>query len=203
MLYQTENKNYTNRIVLFLTILTLACFLLPGRCLAYSLCSYKMETSIWYKTSASFSPTTRENMRSAMRTWNALLPSYRRLCYSSETHTKVNYPSQDGDNLIYKTYMYKPRILAENMAFYRNGYLIESDININSDQKWTNGSMSGHYDVHTVFLHELGHTVGLYHSQYRSAVMYESISSGTVKTTLTDDDKNGVAARYDILSEED
>lgn len=44
--------------------------------------------------------------------------------------------------------------------------------------------------------HEVGHTVGLSHSTYSAAVMYPTASMNTLKWSLSSDDINGAAARY-------
>jgi len=42
-----------------------------------------------------------------------------------------------------------------------NGYVIEADVNYNSNYDWTASSTVAGYDLQTVALHELGHVVGL------------------------------------------
>ena len=74
--------------------------------------------------------------------------------------------------------------------------LTKSDININASLSWTNGVQSGCYDVRSVMTHEVGHTVGLDHSERISAVMYIASKPGTTKWYLTDDDINGIYAAY-------
>jgi MBG domain (YGX type)/Right handed beta helix region/PKD domain/Matrixin len=45
---------------------------------------------------------------------------------------------------------------------------------------------AGQYDFTTLAIHELGHTIGLGESQDPNSVMYEYLSSGTVRRTFTD-----------------
>lgn len=83
--------------------------------------------------------------------------------------------------------------------YHSNGILQESDINLNRNIKWALKAVSGYYDVYSVFLHEAGHVAGLkdlYQASDSNKVMYYSIGDNTEKRTLTQDDKNGVAALY-------
>lgn len=66
----------------------------------------------------------------------------------------------------------------------------------NSKPWFVGAPMSGFYDYRSVATHELGHGAGIYHSSISSAVMYKSINSGTLKRTLTTDDKTAIKARY-------
>jgi hypothetical protein len=52
------------------------------------------------------------------------------------------------------------------------------------------------FDVESVALHELGHCLGLDHSQYNWAVMWYSINWGEVQRELSTDDIAGVLAIY-------
>ena len=77
--------------------------------------------------------------------------------------------------------------------------ITETDISFNSRYAWnTNGS---NYDVQAVLTHELGHTLGMHHTEITSTprpTMYASYF-GTDGRTLENDDKDGIAcseARY-------
>ncbi|GJV71331.1 metallopeptidase, catalytic domain-containing protein [Tanacetum coccineum] len=53
-------------------------------------------------------------------------------------------------------------------------------------------------DFKSVALHEIGHLLGLHHSQYQDAVMWESLPLGTVKDKLTSDDIQAIKALYGV-----
>ncbi|XP_076904055.1 metalloendoproteinase 5-MMP-like [Bidens hawaiensis] len=63
------------------------------------------------------------------------------------------------------------------------------------DERWSIGTVSNAYDIETVALHEIGHLLGLGHSQYRNAIMWATISTGVSKE-LTLDDIRGLRALY-------
>ena len=165
---------------------------------AYSLKGHHMEEQCWYRATSKFTATTMQAARDGMATWNLWIPEYRRLCFNWTTHGQTDYPSRDGLNLIYKEPMADASILGENSWQYSRttGKLLESDINLNSNQPWWSGGNVGYYDPASVLIHEYGHTLGLGHSGYRTAIMYSSIDTNTVKTWPSSDDIAGLNAIY-------
>lgn len=64
------------------------------------------------------------------------------------------------------------------------------------------GTVSGGIDLQGVACHELGHSLGLDHTNTGGATMYPSISgTGTAQRSIETDDKNGVKAVYGTLSD--
>ena len=137
-------------------------------------------------------------MRSCMAQWNNYIPEWRRVCYNSDVHYETSRPSaRDGNNFIYKLPNSDKTNLATNYYWWNSsGYLLESDININYNQPWNYGAVEGAYDVKSVFLHEVGHTVGLGHSLVQDAVMFRTFPMNWVRTSFSYDDLNGLSARY-------
>lgn len=78
-----------------------------------------------------------------------------------------------------------------NVTDYRNGkYWIKSAaLTINSSQNWSK------YNLDSVLLHEMGHAMGLNHSEYENAIMYRT-SNGL--TRLAIDDTDGLASIYNV-----
>ena len=72
-----------------------------------------------------------------------------------------------------------------------NNYSIAGDMQFNTAQTYNIGST---YDLYTVSMHEIGHTLGLYHSLTSTAVMYATYSSAM--TGLSADDISGIRAIY-------
>jgi hypothetical protein len=69
----------------------------------------------------------------------------------------------------------------------------EADTALNTRFQWTTSSGSG-FDIETVLLHEIGHTLGLGHSSVSGSVM-EATYAG-VRRALQGDDKRGVTYLY-------
>jgi hypothetical protein len=72
-----------------------------------------------------------------------------------------------------------------------NNYSIAGDIQFNTGQVW---SVGGTYDLFTVAAHEIGHALGLLHSNTPLAIMYGAYNSR--KTALNSDDIGGIQAIY-------
>ncbi|KAJ0754475.1 putative matrilysin [Helianthus annuus] len=69
----------------------------------------------------------------------------------------------------------------------------------NANQKWSAGpgAVAGAFDLETVAVHEIGHLLGLGHSEDQNAVMFSGIPSGVVKV-LNTDDIQGIKALYGL-----
>jgi hypothetical protein len=65
-----------------------------------------------------------------------------------------------------------------------------------SEHLWAIGSVASGFDVETVALHELGHILGLQHSDVAGSVMFPSVSSNSTKRALTADDLGGIRELY-------
>ncbi|KAK1556746.1 hypothetical protein Q3G72_011282 [Acer saccharum] len=64
-------------------------------------------------------------------------------------------------------------------------------------EPWAVGAVPGSFDLETVALHEIGHLLGLGHSQVQGAIMWPSIPAGTTKG-LHRDDIEGIRALYNV-----
>jgi hypothetical protein len=64
------------------------------------------------------------------------------------------------------------------------------------EHNWSIGSLAGAFDVESVALHEIGHIIGLGHSNVPGAVMFPSISPGATNRSLTPDDSAGAQGLY-------
>jgi hypothetical protein len=80
----------------------------------------------------------------------------------------------------------------------------EMDIVIDSANfTWHTGDLpvpAGLFDLETVNLHELGHGVGLGHSDVPDGVMYPSVSAGQAKRVLHQDEIDGLSSLYPASS---
>ena len=67
-----------------------------------------------------------------------------------------------------------------------------------SEHLWAVGAVAGGFDVETVALHELGHILGLQHTNVAGSVMFPSVSANTTKRALTADDLGGIRQLYPV-----
>ena len=65
-----------------------------------------------------------------------------------------------------------------------------------ADENWAINPTANAFDVESVAVHEIGHLLGLGHSQDRNAIMFPSIGPGQKKVNLGQDDINGIRALY-------
>ena len=89
--------------------------------------------------------------------------------------------------------------LAFTRTYYdpNSGKILDADILYNPSRTWgVNGSLYA-IDVQAVATHEIGHELGLNHSQYTDATMYYATGAGnTQQRSLHSDDINGVCFLY-------
>jgi hypothetical protein len=75
---------------------------------------------------------------------------------------------------------------------------ITGDVHVNADKDWVDDPFDPDdgalYDLETVLLHEIGHSLGLGHSDLPGSVMFGSYEGG--KRTLTSDDIDGIKFIY-------
>ncbi|KAK2980805.1 hypothetical protein RJ640_029882 [Escallonia rubra] len=68
-----------------------------------------------------------------------------------------------------------------------------------ADESWSVGPapVAGEFDLQTVALHEIGHLLGLEHSEVEGAIMSPAIASGSTKG-LHEDDIQGIKVLYNV-----
>lgn len=69
-------------------------------------------------------------------------------------------------------------------------------LHLNGDHKWTMNGSSDAYDLQSVLLHEIGHCLGLWHSDVEQSVMRPIIRPGVVMRNLCADDLAGIRELY-------
>lgn len=97
----------------------------------------------------------------------------------------------------------RDRTLALTSTRYnrRSGWIVSVDIDFNGrDHRWyvdRGESQTGAYDLENTLVHEMGHAIGLGHSEFSDATMAEHSSPGELnKRTLSEDDIEGVCTIY-------
>ncbi len=71
---------------------------------------------------------------------------------------------------------------------------IAGDLHYDDAETWAQTHGGGNIDLLTVAIHELGHSLGLRHSNVPEAIMYPTYSG--IKRTLADDDIQGIQSIY-------
>ncbi|KAF2308618.1 hypothetical protein GH714_011417 [Hevea brasiliensis] len=65
-----------------------------------------------------------------------------------------------------------------------------------ADEDWSSNPNMNQFDLEYVAAHEIGHILGLAHSQDSNAIMYSIIPIGIIRRELTQDDIDGIHALY-------
>jgi len=78
------------------------------------------------------------------------------------------------------------------------GEILDADIDVNvQDYRWTLGDDKIELDLQSVLTHEIGHLLGLAHSDNPAATMYPQVKAGQIhKRVLAADDLLGLCAVY-------
>ena len=87
-------------------------------------------------------------------------------------------------------------------AFYPNATQNPGDIHFDDAESWTSTSSVSsinHKQLLPVAVHEIGHSLGLRHSQVSDAIMNAHYSNQNNNFTLSNDDVNGVQDIYGML----
>jgi hypothetical protein len=142
------------------------------------------------------------------RNWQVLTNSYPSFAYLGTT-TRDGTNHMDGNNTIAWSNLGNSGTLGVNYCVYTSAGRVDSDtlINNNSAYPWdwddSNGISGGTFSLQAVMEHELGHGLGLGHSNQTcngsasTPLMCPAVSSGVRKTILTDD-SNGAASNYPL-----
>lgn len=121
------------------------------------------------------------------------------------THDVVGYqPSETNHNTVSwqdGTWDYDPTALAVTLVTFdsHTGTLLDADIVINGvGVEWSTDGSPDRYDLQNALTHEVGHFIGLNHSDVDGATMRPSTARGeTHKRTLARDDVAGKHFLYD------
>jgi len=131
-------------------------------------------------------------IQAAFAVWNGARSNLT-FTYGGTTNVTVIPPHlADGVNEIYFSSDFPDtNLLAMNYTAFANGEIIESGIAFNERLNWANGAVPGAYDIQSLAIHELGHTVG-FDDQYGELV--EVMGHGrmnTIRRTLTQTEIDG------------
>ena len=73
--------------------------------------------------------------------------------------------------------------------------LTDPTIHFDEEESWLIGAVGGSVNLKNVVTQEIGHILGLAHSQVEKVVMYATFSYGVTKK-LAQDDIDGIRAKY-------
>jgi hypothetical protein len=127
-----------------------------------------------------------------------------RLYLMTALDTREYRPGQAGTQIVLADpWPYEATRLAVTVTTFRqdDGTILDADVLLNPAFDWAlldeSGEPSGRFDVASVVTHELGHVLGLEHSEDPRATMWADTRRGdTQQRTLEQDDEDGVAEAY-------
>lgn len=135
------------------------------------------------------------SLQSAMQTWTDCGADF---AFYYAGPTSVTGASYNGQNDMCWNSGSSGGALATTYTWFIGSNITQADV-VFWDGPWTwntNWPTYTQFDVESVGLHELGHVLGLDHSQYNWAVMWYSINWGEVQRDLSSDDIDGAIAIY-------
>ena len=152
---------------LFLASLVLIITICSQSAYAYWLNGYHISSPLYFVPHSGYGETSKQHFNDAMYIWN-YWSGHDLMHRLTTTHSSTNFPSNDGNNYIYRVNVGLGYIGLTH--YYPTGSIMTSaDINLNMFYPWANSQQPGCYDVWTVFLHEAGHAAGASYSQERGA----------------------------------
>lgn len=153
---------------------------------------------------STFDSASKTAMKNAASQWNNA-GAGTLVTIGSDTNNNT-YPNKNSRNEVSKgnrgTNEYLMQAYATSTSWVWTGLwfshtLHEVDIDVNTSHPWGNGSSTSYYDIGQVFTHELGHLLGLDHSNVSGATMWSGSAKGeTYKRTIEEDDKAGIRDLY-------
>jgi len=140
----------------------------------------------------------RQAVVAAMNTWSAVAPiAWAERANPDVLVSFVAAAHGDGNDFQPNTYAhaFSPSCSQAYGSFDCTG--LQGDIHFNDETfAWGTGNGGSVQDIQTIALHELGHSLGLGHSDDANAVMYASSPLGAIRRSLAADDINGIRAIY-------
>lgn len=142
-----------------------------------------------------------EDFRNAMiraaATWSLVPASDFTILYDGETTTTV--PTLNQVNEMMFMHRGAGDAAGQSRLWYTGDrVVVEADVWFNDDMLWdtTGAPARQEIDLQSVALHEFGHWLGLGHDLDTNAVMYSTLTLGTLKRSLYANDREGIAFIY-------
>jgi Matrixin len=106
----------------------------------------------------------------------------------------------DGVNWVWVSddWPFEPELLALTSSWTRvDGTLIAFDIRLNGTRQWASDGRADAYDFRAAVAHEIGHVLGLDHSEVEEATMFATSGMGeSWRAELAHDDEDGARFLY-------
>jgi MYXO-CTERM domain-containing protein len=151
----------------------------------------------------------RAAIEASFATWNDVSCSFLQLIPGGLTSsTSVGYnertPSSNANVVMFRrdSWSHDPRALALTSVTYdlRNGHIVDADIEINDERfNFTTSDFAPlvRIDLRNTVTHEVGHLIGLDHTEVEAATMFAAAPSGELsKRDLHEDDIAGFCTIY-------
>lgn len=144
-------------------------------------------------------------VQQSFATWSKVPSSFLQFEFGGSTTQRTQYDRTAEDNVNtvhFETEKWDddPDVLALTKTIYepKTGEIHDADIRINAvNFHWTTSDSDVENDLQNMLTHEVGHVLGLEHSEHQEATMYAKSKKGELsKRVLAQDDVNGVSYLY-------
>ena len=165
---------------------------------------WPVSNAVYYVNPAGGPENTLAAVQAAMQSWNGVSTSSFSFIYGGTT-TAADWDQNDNVNTVTFGPLDDDTVLAENYGWYHqtSGVIWGSDIKVNLHQPWSTNGNGNAYDLQSVLTHELGHSLrlsDLYDAADSGKVMYGYIYQGTIRRTLSQDERDGITHLYPLSS---
>lgn len=138
-------------------------------------------------------------IQKAMDKWNQTL-GYKILVLAGVSNSKE--PANDGKNVIYWPSTWtdpKSNEQGNTTIFWKGEQISEADIKINAQSyvfSYDTSPSTSQVDLESLFLHELGHVLGLKHEDAQVSVMNRVLAKGSSRTSPYEVDRVHIKCEY-------
>jgi len=159
--------------------------------------SWKKQTPIKMYFDASVPTQFHDGIKASFATWEKAIGQQ---IFDFAGSLPSSVPTQDRKSVIYWEQTWETQNntqQANTTIFWVDNQITEADIRVNAQNfAFSTNPGNNDVDIESLFLHELGHVLGLAHSGSEQSVMALYLSSGTKRRDLTPEDISSVKCEY-------